>query len=1079
MDAPNRPVRPFVMDRPVLYPFVAELRESERLRAFAEALPAAARVSEPVLPVLLAALHEEVGRGLVALAPEDADARDAAEGAAWFLGDERVALFPSRGVHWGSGLEPPPHLVGERARALDVLARGGLVCASAAAVAEPLPPPAARPEPIELTPAAEVSLEALTEALALAGYERVERADERGQFAVRGGLVDVFPTTGREPLRVEFWGDEIEGIRAFSPFTQRALHPVEYAVIYPAAERRLDLVETQLVDKDEPIPIPRDLVAPLPEGVDLVWERDEVRAVWEEEDLEPISLARAVALDPLPSGQPFAFEAQRPALVARGLAEAENELAAFVRAGNRVVVAFPHRGEALRQQNLLRRVDARILEDGEELPREAELLFAISPARRGFVWRDLGLVLLPDTQVFRKRPPRERRLGARSLQSFADLRTGDYVVHEDHGIGKLLSFETKEVAGVTRDYLLLAFRGDDRLYVPHEQVGKVSRYIGADATAPALSKLGGKAWDNLKTRARESVRELAGELLALYAQRQQASGVPFDLRNEWLERLEAEFPYRETADQQTAIEAVKEDLEAPRPMDRLVCGDVGFGKTEVAIRAAFAVAVNGKQTLMLAPTTILAEQHWHTFRNRYRDFPVRVEMVSRFRQPKEVKQVLADFQAGKVEVLIGTHRILSRDVIPKELGLVILDEEQRFGVAQKELLRALRLEVDVLTLSATPIPRTLHMSLSGLRDISIIETPPEGRRPIRTTVAEYDEELVKLALEREHERGGQSFYLHNRVETIEDVAEKLQQLSPDLRFLVAHGQMRERDLEEKMHAFLRGDADVLVSTTIIESGLDIPQANTLVVERADTLGLSQLYQIRGRVGRSDVTAHAYLFYPDMSELTPEARARLATLADHTELGAGFAIAMRDLEIRGAGNLLGDEQSGHVAALGFELYVELLAEAVAELSGERRVAARPVRVDVRVDAYVPAEYIESEALKIDLHRRLALTDDEDELRELQAATEDRFGPLPEPVENLFLIQEAKLKLARAGADYLVFRGGKASVGQMVLGSAELRDLRRRVDTAVYSTGNREITLREDGFPEALRLVDAILAARQAA
>ena len=1067
------------MDRPVLHPFVRELRESDRLRAFAEAFPASARVSEPALPLLLATLHEELERPLVLLAPEDADARDIAEAVAWFVGDERVALLPSRGVHWGSGLDPAPHLVGERARALDVIASGGFVCASAAALAEPMPPEGARPEPIRVAPTEELSLEQLAESLALAGYERVERADERGQFAVRGGLVDVFPTTGREPLRIEFWGDEIEQIRAFSPFTQRALHPVASATIYPAAERRLDLVEPTLTDDDAPIPLPDDLVPPIPAGPDLVWEADEVRSVWNEEGLEPVPFDRAARLDQLPAGQQFAFEAQKPALVARGLAEAENELNAFVRAGLRVVVAFPHLGEAMRQQNLLRRANARLFEDGDRLPDEAEVLFAVTPARRGFVWRELGLALLPDTQVFRKRPPRERRIGGRALQSFADLRTGDYVVHEDHGIGKLLGFETKEVAGVTRDYLFLGFRGDDRLYVPHEQLGKVSRYIGADNAVPALSKLGGKAWENLKNRARASVRELAGELLALYAQRQQAPGVAYDLRHEWLERLEAEFPYRETPDQEAAIEAVKEDLEAPRPMDRLVCGDVGFGKTEVAIRAAFAVAVNGKQTLMLAPTTILAEQHWHTFRSRFRDFPVRVEMVSRFRPPREVKQVLADFQEGKVDVLIGTHRILSRDVIPKELGLVILDEEQRFGVAQKELLRALRLEVDVLTLSATPIPRTLHMSLSGLRDISIIETPPQGRRPIRTTVGEYDEELVKLALEREVEREGQSFYLHNRVDSIEEAAEKLQQLAPNLRFLVAHGQMRERELEERMHAFLRGDADVLVSTTIIESGLDIPQANTLIIERADQLGLSQLYQIRGRVGRSDVTAHAYLFYPDMSELTPEARARLATLADHTELGAGFAIAMRDLEIRGAGNLLGDEQSGHVAALGFELYVEFLAEAVAELSGERRVAARPVRVDARVDAYVPAEYIASEALKIDLHRRLALTGDEDELRELQAATEDRFGPLPEPVENLFLIQEAKLKLARVGADYLVFRGGKASVGQMVLGSAELRDLRRRVDTAVYSTGNREITLREEGFPEALRLVDAILAARQAA
>ncbi len=667
----------------------------------------------------------------------------------------------------------------------------------------------------------------------------------------------------------------------------------------------------------------------------------------------------------------------------------------------------------------------------------------------------------------------------RALQSFTELRTGDYVVHEDHGVGKLLGFETREVAEVTRDYLLLGFRGDDRLYVPHEQVGKVSRYVGVDGKAPALSKLGGKAWHLLKTRARASVRELAGELLRLYAERQSAPGFAFELDQEWLERLEASFPYRETEDQQRAIEAVKQDLEAPRPMDRLVCGDVGFGKTEVAVRAAFAAALNGKQTLMLVPTTILAQQHWNTFRERYRDFPVQVEMVSRFRRPAEVKQVLADFAEGKVDVLIGTHRVLSRDVIPKELGLVIVDEEQRFGVAQKDLLRSLRLEVDVLALTATPIPRTLHMSLAGLRDISVIETPPEGRRPIRTHVGEYDEELVKTALERETARGGQSFYLHNRVESIEDAAERLQQLCPGLRLIVAHGQMPERELEQHMLGFLRGDADVLVSTTIIESGLDIPQANTLVVERADTLGLAQLYQIRGRVGRSDVLAHSYLLYPDASELTPEARARLSTLADHTELGAGFAIAMRDLEIRGAGELLGAEQHGHLAALGFELYVELLGEAVAELSGQRRTVGRPVRVDARIDAYVPAHYIDSEAQKIDLHRRLSLGESEDELRELEAATVDRYGPLPEPVENLFAIQEAKLKLAQLGADYLVFRSGRSTVGPLVLGSDELRELRERVDTAIYATGRKEVSLRDGDFTGAIRLVDAILDARRAA
>ncbi|HEV7641264.1 MAG TPA: transcription-repair coupling factor [Gaiellaceae bacterium] len=1067
------------MDRPVLYSLVERLRAEEQLTEFAAALPARARVSEPVLPLVLAALHEEVGRGLIVLLPEDADARDAAEAAAWFLGDEQVALFPSRGVHWGSGLEPPPHLVGERARALAVLERGGLVCASAAAVAEGLPPLAERAQVLRVARGDEPGIDALAGQLASAGYERVERVEERGQFAVRGGLVDVFPTTGREPLRIELFGDEIEQIRAFSPFTQRALRQVEEATVYPAAERRRELVEIDFGLEEGEVAfadVPGDLVAPFDRPPDIVWSPDEVRAVWEEEKLRGPDLAGAAELSSLPQGQPFSFDAQRPAIAARGLSEAENELGGFLRQGLDVIVAFPHRGEALRQQTLLRRVSARLLDPGDT---PEGLTFAVAPARRGFVWRELGFALLPDTQVFRKRPPRATAAPGRALQSFSDLRTGDYVVHEDHGIAQLLGFETKEVAGVTRDYLLLAYRGDDRVYVPHEQIGKVSRYIGADSKAPTLSKLGGKAWDNLKTRARAHLREMAGELLQLYAQRQTQPGIAYNVEHEWVEKLESEFPYRETEDQRTAIEAVMEDLESTHPMDRLVCGDVGFGKTEVALRGAFTVAVNGKQVLMLVPTTVLAQQHWNTFRNRYRDYPVRVEMVSRFRKPSDVKQVLADFAAGKVDVLIGTHRVLSRDVISKDLGLVIVDEEQRFGVRQKELLRQLRLEVDVLALSATPIPRTLHMSLAGLRDISVIETPPEGRRPIRTFVGEYDEDLIKEALDREIARNGQAFYLHNRVDTIEEAAEKLQQMCPNLRILVAHGQMPERELEDKMITFLAGDADVLVSTTIIESGLDIPQANTLIVERADQLGLSQLYQIRGRVGRSDELAHAYLFYPDAQELTPEARARLATLADHTELGAGFAIAMRDLEIRGAGDLLGAEQSGHVAALGFELYVEMLHEAVAELSGQRRLAAKPVRIDVRVDAFVPAAYIAAEALKIDLHRRIALTETEDELHELRVATEDRYGPLPEPVENLFAIQEVKLKLARLGADYLVFRGGRASVGPVVLGSGELRELRAQVETAVYSTGNREVTLRGDEFSGAVELVDAMLVARHAA
>ena len=1072
-DHPSRDTFPASCMDPTPSPLaglVHELASSERFTAFVDAFPANARVSEPALSLFLGTLHATLDRALVCVLAEDEDARDVAEGVGWFVDPATVALLPSRGVRADSGLDPPAHLVGERARALDVLRDGGLVCVSARALAEGMPPPEERTAVVLLTRTGTRDLEALVEELALAGYDRVERVEERGQIAVRGGLVDIFPSTGREPLRVEFFGDDIEQIRAFSPFTQRALHPVADASIYPARE----LVVGSGLDGDETERVPLLQVRP-----DLVWQIDDVVSLWEEEGLEPPSLDGTARLDALPRSQPHVFEAQRPAIAARGLAEAENELAGMVRQGRRVIVTFPHQGEALRTQRVLRKVEAGVTDQVDELASDPSVAFVVSPARRGFVWRDLGIALLPDTQVFRKRPPRvDKRLG-RALQSFSDLRMGDYVVHEDHGVGKLLGFETREVAGVTRDYLFLAFRGDDRLYVPHEQIGKVSRYIGADAKAPALSKLGGKAWQNLKSRARASVRELAGELLSLYARRRNAPGQALDLTNDWLERLESSFPYRETEDQLQAIEAVKEDLEAGRPMDRLVCGDVGFGKTEVAVRAAFAVALNSRQTLVLCPTTILAEQHWNTFRDRYRDFPVRVEMVSRFRSRADQTRVLKEFQEGKVDVLVGTHRILSRDVIPKDLGLVVLDEEQRFGVAQKELLRALRLEVDVLALSATPIPRTLHMSLSGLRDISIIETPPIGRRPVRTTVGEYDEELIKSALEREHARGGQAFYLHNRVESIDEAAQKLEELCPGLRFLVAHGQMSEKELEERMHTFLAGDADVLVSTTIIESGIDIPQANTLVVERADALGLAQLYQIRGRVGRSDVLAYAYLFYPDASELTAEARARLSTLADHTELGAGFQIAMRDLEIRGAGDLLGPEQSGHVAALGFELYVEMLDEAVAELTGRQRTAARPVRVDARVDAYVPASYVAAEALKIDLHRRIALAEDEDELRELVSATEDRYGPIPEPVENLFAIQEAKLKLARLGADYLVFRGGRVTVGPLSLGSAEVRTLVGTAPTVIYSTSKREVSLRVESLKDALELPDAIVQARVAA
>ncbi|HEX2125416.1 MAG TPA: transcription-repair coupling factor, partial [Thermoleophilaceae bacterium] len=693
-------------------------------------------------------------------------------------------------------------------------------------------------------------------------------------------------------------------------------------------------------------------------------------------------------------------------------------------------------------------------------PAAAGVLFAHASLRDGFVSPSLKLAVLPDHRLLRRRRA-ERPVGPTpgAIASFTELRAGAPVVHEDHGIARFAGFQTKSVAGVTRDYLELEFRDGDRVFVPSDQLHKISRYVGADAGDPPLSKLGGKQWEQMKMRARRAAQALAGELLNLYAERRRRAGHAFSRDGDWQLEFEERFPYRETPDQLETIEAVRADMEEARPMDRLVCGDVGYGKTEVALRAAFKAAVDGKQVMFLVPTTVLAQQHYGTFTERMRDYPLRIEMVSRFRSPKEVRDSLAAFSEGGVDILIGTHRLLSRDVRPKDLGLLIVDEEQRFGVKQKELLRQLRLKVDVLSLSATPIPRTLQMSLAGLRDISVIETPPEGRRPVSTYVGEYDEELVRKAIGRELARGGQVFFVHNRVETIDETAERVRALAPEARVAVAHGQMPEGRLEAIMLDFLRGGADVLVCTTIVESGLDIPSANTLVVEQADELGLAQLYQIRGRVGRSRERAYAYLLYPSAAALSEEASRRLATLSDYTELGSGFKIAMRDLEIRGAGNLLGDEQSGHVAAVGFELYVSMLDEAVRLLSGDSaEESTEPVRMDLPVDAYVPGDYVPYEAAKIEVHRRIAGAREVAQLIMLREELVDRFGAIPEPLDNLIRLQDARIKLGRAGARSVDFRAGRMSVVPIELDSSGSRTLRERIPEAVYESGRSTVRVR---------------------
>jgi len=1039
------------------------------------------RVGRAAWAVVLAAITRRAGHPLLVVPARDEEARDLSADLAALLGDNRVALWPSRGAVAGGTVGISPHITGQRARAVGMLgAPGQVVVASVPALAERVPAASARRGAVMVEVGQRLDLDAFVDRLAAMGYERVPQVEERGEMAVRGGLVDLYPSTADGPVRIDWFGDEVEQIRAFSPFTQKTIRPLRAVEAWAAAED----TDAVLVDAlDDPGPGAARIVSLGPADYGRAmrdalerFEDEAAAGALADSDSTLERLAGASALDlVVPAGaDDAAFDAVEARFPTRGMAEAEAEMARLSSGASRLVVCFTRRGDMERTQGLVSRVSPVMLDPSGRVPGPGTVSFAHLGLRTGFVSRGLGLSVVPEAALIRRRrvAPRAPLTAGRRIQSFLDLRVGDHVVHEDHGIGRLEGFETRTVANVTRDYLALVFAGDDRLYVPHDHLDKVSRYVGADGGDPALSKLGGKSWSTMKARARESVRELAGELIALYEARGRAEGFAFPPDDDLSRELERRFPHQETPDQLRAIDEVTDDMERATPMDRLVCGDVGFGKTEVAMRAAFKATAGGKQVMVLVPTTLLAQQHMATFRERFGDLPVGVDMVNRFRSAGEAKQVLARFRDGDLDVLIGTHRLLSMDVQPKDLGLVILDEEQRFGVAQKEALRQLRLKVDVLAMSATPIPRTLQMSMSGLRDISVIETPPPGRRPIATHVGEFDEQLITQALMREKERGGQAFYLHNRVETIEDAAERVRQMAPDLTVLVAHGQMAESALEEVMLAFVRGEGDVLVATSIIESGIDIPRANTLIVERADQLGLSQLHQIRGRVGRSEVTAHAYLFYPDAGSITRDAAARLRAVSDYTDLGSGLRIAMRDLEIRGAGNLLGDEQSGHVAAVGFEMYVEMLQEAIAEGRGEPP-PEEEVRVDIPVSAYIPADYVPLESAKIDLHRRIALAPDADALARVGAEVEDRFGDPPPPVAALLEVQRLRLLMRAAGARQAAARSGRVVIGPIPLDSAGMRALRDGVDGALFSTADNLISVPAPAEP-AERIAAAIAA-----
>jgi len=1084
----------------MLRPLLRYAEQDESVAALADAArrePQRAFVSASMRPYLLASLIDaDPRRPALVVAGDDRAARDLAADLKAFLAPRPVRFYPARGMRYESHLAPPPHLVGLRIAALDALLGGAaaVLVTSAVALAEKVPDPDLRPHGFKVEKGGLLDLEETADQLVACGYERVDQVEERGQFAIRGDILDVYPATEERAVRCELFDIEVERLTWFSTFTQRSLEEATVVEIAPAAElgpehRELAEIAAE-TDADErpdiaevlPLERFRELLELVPpEALIAVAAEEELapalRDYWEDvttsfhdadahnlyvkpDDLdEALADRAALRLSSISQDQPHEFRAQSADTAARSLRDAEPELEKLVRSGYRTFVAWARRGEAERARLNLARVHPAFL-DGQPASDEAGVTFAHANLRDGFVAPSLKLAIVPEHRLLRRRRV-ERPTGPvpGAIASFTELRAGAPVVHEDHGIALFAGFETKTVAGVTRDYLELEFKDGDRVFVPSDQLHKISRYVGADAGDPPLSKLGGKQWERMKLRARRAAEALAGELINLYAERRRRAGHPFPRDSEWQLDFEGSFPWRETPDQLEAIEAVRADMEEARPMDRLICGDVGYGKTEVALRAAFKAAEDGRQVMFLVPTTVLAQQHFGTFTERMRDYPFRIEMASRFRSAKDVRESLADFGEGKVDILIGTHRLLSRDVQPKELGLLIVDEEQRFGVKQKELLRQLRLKVDVLSLSATPIPRTLQMSLAGLRDISIIETPPEGRRPVKTYVGDYDEELVQKAIGRELARGGQTFFLHNRVETIDETAERVRAMAPNARVAVAHGQMAEGVLEKTMLRFLRGDADVLVCTSIVESGLDIPSANTLIVERADELGLAQLYQIRGRVGRSRERAYAYLLYPSAAALSEEASKRLATLSDYTELGSGFKIAMRDLEIRGAGNLLGAEQSGHVAAVGFELYVSMLDEAVRLLAGDSaEEAMEPVRMDLPVDAYVPGDYVPYEAAKIEVHRRVAGAREIAQLIVLREELQDRFGPIPEPLENLIRLQDARIKLGRAGARSVDFRGGRVSVAPIDLDSGGSKALRTRVPEAVYESGRSTVRVR---------------------
>ena len=1062
------------------------------------------------LALALLASAEGAHRPLLVITATGRQADDLAAELSCMVDASSIAVFPSWETLPHERLSPSLDTVGRRTAVMRRLRHPDpseptlqVVVASVRAVLQPISLAIADVAPVRIAVGTVIEPQQVARQLVELGYERVDLVERRGQFAVRGGIVDMFVPTDEHPVRVEFWDDTVESVRTFAVIDQRSLAECSDGMVagpvrellftdqVRAKARSLAAEHPELTDlagriaegqvtegMEALLPVLVDDLAPFtdllpaaalvtvcePERVrsraeDLVRTAEEfLVASWHNAaagntrpvDISPLDLSASSYLTvmelqervrpkhgwweitPFADGsEDFTLGASEWELSAGDPQQRLNQIEALTREGWAVVVTAAGHGSVTRFAESLAGagIPARVVEDLTQPPEPRLVSVCAGPFERGFNLPEAHLALLAESDLVGRRSGSRdtRRMPTRRKRTIDPLTLipGDFVVHEQHGVGRYVEMVQREIAGATREYLVLEYasskRGQpaDRLYVPTDQLDLVTRYIGSEA--PAVHRLGGADWQQAKGRARKAVRKIAEELIRLYAARQQSKGHAYGADTVWQAELEDAFAYVETPDQLSSIEEVKADMERATPMDRLICGDVGYGKTEIAVRAAFKAVQDGKQVAVLVPTTLLVQQHLNTFSDRYAPFPVRVAALSRFSSAKESRQVLEGMKDGTVDIVIGTHRLLSPDVSFKDLGLVILDEEQRFGVEHKEFLKAVRTNVDVLAMSATPIPRTLEMAVTGIRDMSVIQTPPEERHPVLTFVGPYHDRQIAAAIRRELAREGQVFYVHNRVESIERVAARVRELVPEARVATAHGKMSEAALERVILDFWEKAIDVLVCTTIVESGIDIPNANTLIVDRADVLGLSQLHQLRGRVGRSRERAYAYFLYDEQRPLTETAHDRLTTIAQHTDLGSGMHIALKDLEIRGAGNLLGGEQSGHIADVGFDLYVRLVGEALAEARGEQAPTHEELKVELPINASIPVDYLPHERLRLEAYKRLADAMTDEAVDEVQAEFLDRYGPLPAPVEALLAIAHFRVLARAAGLDEVISAG----------------------------------------------------------